>query len=100
MQVERLEKAMRDLADNHTSVCHRFETLVEFSTKEMHSVATTLYFLQANKEEKYLGNTTDRTPSIYGFLAEDCLKTILDKPMKVEEEDATRETPEEKKNGN
>jgi uncharacterized phage infection (PIP) family protein YhgE len=71
MWVERLENAMRNLADNHTSISHRFETLVEFSTKVMNFVATTLYFLQTNKEENDLGKTTDTTHSIYGFLEKD-----------------------------
>ena len=71
MWVERLEKAMRDLVDNLIALCHRFDTLVEFSTKAIHLVSTTLYFLQANKKEKDLESTTQTTCSIYGFLVED-----------------------------
>lgn len=95
MQMERLDKSMRDLVDNHTTICHRFETLVEFSTKVMQSVAKTLYFLQGNTDKQDLGKTTKTTQSIYGFLKEDWLKTILDKPVKVEEKDAVGEAPKE-----
>ena len=69
-RMERLEKSMMDLENNQTAIYYRFDTLVEFSTKFIHFVATTLYFLQAYKEED-LGKTTNTTCSIYGFLAED-----------------------------
>ena len=63
----------------------------------MHSAATTLYFLQVNKEEKDLGKATKTTWFIYGFLVEEWLKTILDKPVKVEEEYTDKDVPKEKK---
>ena len=69
-RMERLEKSMMDLENNQTAIYYRFDTLVEFSTKFIHFVATTLYFLQAYKEED-LGKTINTTCSSYGFLAED-----------------------------
>ena len=87
---------MKDLANNQTSICQRSKTVVEIFTKVMHFVATTLYFLQVNKEEKDLGKATKTTQSIYGFLWEDWLKTISDKLVKVEGEDAYKDALEEK----
>ena len=69
-RMERLEKSIIDLENNQTAIYYRFDTLVEFSTKVIHFVATTRYFLQAYKEEG-LGKITNTTCSIYGFLAED-----------------------------
>lgn len=88
---------MRDLENNQTSIFQKFETLVEFSTKFMHYAATTLYFLHLNKEEKDLGKESETTRSIYGFLVEDLLKTIFDKPIKVEGEGVDKDMPQEKK---
>lgn len=99
-QMERLEKSMRDLEDNQTIICHRFDILVELSTKVMHSATTTLQFIQANKEQKDLRKTTKETHSIYEFMVEDRLKTILERLVKVEEENAVREVLEEQDNRN
>ena len=61
---------MRDLDDKKADIYQRFDILVEFLTKLMHSMATTLHFLHANKEEKALGKTSERTYSIFGFLVD------------------------------
>jgi hypothetical protein len=87
---------MKDLVDNHTNICQRFETLVEFSTKVMHSTETTLYFLQVNKDVKDLGKERENSLSIYGFLVEDWMKTLLDKPIKEEGVTVDKDGPEAK----
>ena len=37
-----------------------------------------------NKDEKYLGQGREITHSIYGFVVEDWLRALLDKPIKDE----------------
>ena len=71
---------------------------MEFSTKIMHSAFTTLYLLQMKKDEKDLGKESEATPSIYGFLEENWLKSLLEKPIKKEGVDINKEEPEEKRN--
>ena len=44
--------------------------------------------------------TIETTHSIYGFLVEVWLKTILDRPVKAKEENVARVVPKEKKNVN
>ncbi len=82
--MDRLEHSMRDLDENHNGIYKIFDTLVEFSTKFMHFVATTLYFLQVNKDAKDLRKERKTTHSIYGFLVEYWLKMLLKKPINVE----------------
>lgn len=82
-QLDRLEKSMHDLTDNQETLCRKIETLVpQFSTKVMHSIATTLYFLQVNKEGKDAGKYSETTHSLYSFLVDDWLKTLLEKPSR------------------
>ena len=50
-----------------------------------------------NKDEKDLGKESETTQSIYGFLAKDWLKMILDKLVKVEAKDMNKDVLEEKK---
>ena len=87
---------MKDQKDNHTDICQRFETLAKFSTKVIHSVATTLYFLQVNKDVKDMGKESKTSQSIYGFLAEDQIKTFLEKPIKEEGVTMDKDGPEAK----
>ena len=44
-----------------------------------------------------LGKESEIIYSIYGFLAEDWLKTLLDKPIKEGRKDINKEEPEKKK---
>ena len=44
-----------------------------------------------NKDEKYLGKDREITHSIYGFIVEDWLRALLDKPIKDEGVDLNRE---------
>ena len=75
---------MNDLIDNHTDICQTFGTLAELSTKVMHSMATTLYFLQVNNDLKDMGKERETSHSRYGFLAEDQMKTLRGKLVKEE----------------
>ncbi len=61
---------MKEMADNNIGIYRKFDALVEFSTKIMHSATTSLYFLQVDKAEKDLGKERKTTRFIYDFLAE------------------------------
>ena len=55
---------MKEMINNHIGISQKIETFAEFSTKVMHSVATTLYFLQVNKYVKDLWKESETTYSI------------------------------------
>lgn len=87
---------MKELVDNHIGIFQKFGTLAEFTMKVMHFSTSTLHFLKMNNEKKDIGKESKATHSIYGFLVEDWLKMLLDKPIKEEGVDLNREEPKEK----
>ena len=58
---------------------------MDFFTKVMHLVATTLYFVYMNKDEKEKGKESETTHSLYNFLENNRCKSLVDKPIKEED---------------
>ena len=73
---------MHDLTNSEEAVYQKFGTHVEFITKVMHLATTILYFLQANTKEKESSKENETIHSLYIFLVDDWLKTLLKKKLR------------------
>ena len=89
---------MKETLDNHIGICQKIEILAKLSKKLMHFIANTLCFLQVHKDVKDFSQESETTWSIYGFLVEDQLKKLLDKPVEEERVEVNKDKPKEKKN--
>ena len=54
-RIDMLDKSMLALVNNQETLCQKVNTQENFSTKVMHLIVTTLFFLKGKKEEGEMG---------------------------------------------